>query len=462
MPANRNVYFEVLDQDHLEIQRMRSVICLKPGERRTCIGCHESRSTAPPNVFGTALHRDPSRPTPPPWGTQIVSFLRDVQPVLNDKCVGCHTHDRTANRVILTDDLTNQFCIGYEELVPYLSVANSFRWDQPDDVYPRPPYTYGSRASRLTELLRAGHHGVELSERQWQRLINWIDANAVYYDRYETGHYPNRQIFVGHVQEQIGDVHARRCAPCHGDGDGRHATWCMSINRHDVTLSRALRAPLARSAGGWQRCDGPLFADTEDPDYQRLLAALTSLHAALMERPREDLLSLQGTAVEHRRPQLPPPPPPRPPLSADLPGGDWLWLSDLPWQSADSGWTPNGDGLPRRDKDVENRPMQLGMRRVPKGLGTHAPSEIVYRLDGKYRRFFANVTAAEAGGTVVFRVFGDDKMLYDSGVVHGLREVRQIDVPLTGVAHLRLLVTDAGDGHTSDMANWAAARLERR
>ncbi len=48
VPANRNVYFEVLDADRLEIQRMRSVVCLKPGEQRSCIGCHEPRNLAPP------------------------------------------------------------------------------------------------------------------------------------------------------------------------------------------------------------------------------------------------------------------------------------------------------------------------------------------------------------------------------------------------------------------------------
>ena len=54
VPANRNVYFEVLDADRLEIQRMRSVVCLKPREQRSCIGCHEPRNLAPPDLIGRA------------------------------------------------------------------------------------------------------------------------------------------------------------------------------------------------------------------------------------------------------------------------------------------------------------------------------------------------------------------------------------------------------------------------
>ena len=461
VPADRNVYFEVLDEDHREIQRMRSVLCLKPGERRGCIGCHERRSMAPPATVASALYREPSRPVPPPWGTQIVSFLRDVQPVLNARCIACHTHDRMANRVILTDDLTDQFTVGYEELLPYLAVAISDRWDHPDDVFPRPPYTYGSKVSPLTKLLASGHHDVDLSGDDWQRLVNWIDTNGCYYDRYEHFCGPKRQIFTGSVRKALDGVYSRRCATCHGHGDGRHDTWWLSLNRHEVKRSRALAAPLARSAGGWGRCVPPVFADGDDPDYRAMLAAFTSLHDTLAARPRADLLSIRGTEAERQRVELPAPPPPRAPAVADLPEGDWVYLSDLAWESGRSGWTRNKDGLPRRDKDVQDRPLRLGMRRYTKGLGTHAPSEIVYRLEGGYARFFAQVGGAESGGTVVFQVFGDDKKLVDTGTMHGMRGVKTIDLAVAGVRRLKLVVTDAGDNYFADMANWAGARLLR-
>jgi hypothetical protein len=124
-----------------------------------------------------------------------------------------------------------------------------------------------------------------------------------------------------------------------------------------------------------------------------------------------------------------------------------------------SGWTPNQDGLPRRDKDVAEQPLRLGLRMYAKGIGTHAPSEIAYALDGKYARFHAEVGGAEARGTVVFQVFGDDEPLAETGLMHGLREVTTIDVSVEGVDRLRLVVTDGGDDYHCDMANWASARL---
>jgi hypothetical protein len=468
VPANRNVYFEVLDAQKREIQRMRSVVCLKPNEVRGCIGCHERRNMAPPGRLPTAMLRRADHLQPPPWGTEILSFLRDVQPVLNAQCVRCHTHDRIANRVILTDDLTDQFTVGYQELLGYLSVANAMRWDNPDDVYAQPPYTYGSKTSPLAKILDAGHYDVELSAEQSDRLMQWIDANGAYYDRYEHAYGPKRQIFTGGVRKTLDDVYERRCATCHGHGDGSFGTWWLSLNRRDVTQSRALAAPLARpasasdssaeSAAGWGRCRPAVFADTTDPDYRALLAAFTALLEQLQHKPRADLASIRGTEAERQAVSLPPPPPPSLPDPAEA-DGDWVYLSNLAWESARAGWTRNGDGLPRRDRDVLDEPLKLGLRRYARGIGTHAPSEIVYNLDGQYARLVATVGGAEARGTVVFQVFGDGGLLAETGLMHGLRDIRPIDVPLKGVRRLRLVVSDGGDNYFSDMANWADARL---
>ena len=463
VPADRNVYFEALEADQREIQRMRSVVCLKPGETRSCIGCHEGAQTVAPSTLDrpvrSALRRPASRPVPPPWGTRTLSFLRDVQPMLNAKCVSCHTFDRAANKVILTDDLTDQFTVGYEELLPYLSVASAKRWDNPEDVQARPPYTYGSKISRLCTLLAAGHHGVTLTDDERLRLVNWVDANGVYYDRYESA-YPDRHIFTGSTLKTMASVFERRCASCHGRGDTKFDSWALSLNRRELRQSRMLAAPLASAAGGWGRCDGTVFADANDPDYRALLAALGGLSKTLRQHPREDLISIAGTPAEGQPVEFPAPPPRRR-VESEAAEAGWVYLSDLPWESAGAGWTRSGDGLPQRDLDVENQSLRLGARRFRKGVGTHAPSEIVYRLDGKYDRFRAEVGGAEAGGTVVFELHGNGRQLYRSGLMHGRKEVEVVDVSIAGVSRLRLVVSDGGDGIGSDMANWAGARLHQ-
>ena len=72
---------------------MRSFVSFHPGEVRGCTGCHETRAAAPgsvPSGLPLALRRGASAPVPPPWGTQVVSFLRDIQPVLDRHCASCH------------------------------------------------------------------------------------------------------------------------------------------------------------------------------------------------------------------------------------------------------------------------------------------------------------------------------------------------------------------------------------
>ena len=461
VPANRNVYFEVLDKNQLEIQRMRSVVCLKPGERRSCVGCHESPYQTAFNKPVAALRRPPSQPTPPPWGSSIFSFLRDVQPVLNARCVPCHTYDRPQNGIILTDDLTDRFTIAYEELLPFVKVANAMRWDQPEDVLAQPPYTYGSKSSRLIQILDQGHHEVRLSPEERLRLVNWVDANAVYYDRYESAYGDLRSIFSGSTAKTLSGVYTRRCASCHGDGDGRADTWWLTINRRDISLNRALKAPLARPAGGWGRCEGTVFANTDDADYQTLRSAFSRLQDRLARQPREDLASIKNTAAERQKVNYPAPPSPRVALPSQPADGNWAYLTELPWHKATSGWTPNGDGLPRKDRDVENHPLRILNRTYRRGIGTHAPSDLRFRLDGAYDRFCCQIGAVESPGTVVFQIYTDDKLVFESAVLRGPSDAKSVDIPVSGAHLLRLQVTDAGDGITGDMANWADAKLRR-
>ena len=45
-PPGRALYFEALDADGREVQRMRTFVQAAPGVTRTCIGCHEDKKSA--------------------------------------------------------------------------------------------------------------------------------------------------------------------------------------------------------------------------------------------------------------------------------------------------------------------------------------------------------------------------------------------------------------------------------
>ena len=97
------------------------------------------------------------------------------------------------------------------------------------------------------------------------------------------------------------------------------------------------------------------------------------------------------------------------------------------------------------------------------GLGHHANGEIVVDLAGQFQTFQADVGIQWQGGqdaaSVIFRVFVDDKKVFDSGVMREGDAARPIKIPVLGADELTLVAKDAGDGITCDCANWADARL---
>jgi hypothetical protein len=50
-----------------------------------------------------------------------------------------------------------------------------------------------------------------------------------------------------------------------------------------------LLAPLAREAGGTQKCGRAVFASPADPDYQKIVRTFDPVRALLKERPRADM-----------------------------------------------------------------------------------------------------------------------------------------------------------------------------
>ena len=105
MPAGKTLYFQALDANFNEVQRMRSVMQMQPDETRSCTGCHENRlSTGAARGLSTALSRPASKLQPPPWGAGPFAYEKVVQPVFNARCVSCHNAD-TLNKINLSATL---------------------------------------------------------------------------------------------------------------------------------------------------------------------------------------------------------------------------------------------------------------------------------------------------------------------------------------------------------------------
>lgn len=146
---------------------------------------------------------------------------------------------------------------------------------------------------------------------------------------------------------------------------------------------------------------------------------------------------------------------PAPPLAlADI-AGNQVFLSDVAWTDAKTGW-----GQPARNHcwfDESNQTgvlLLLGGQFFDKGLYAHSPSRYTFALDGKWRSFTATVglrDGAQEQGSAVFTVRGDGRELYRSPMLRvGARADVKIDV--AGVKRIELL-TEGGEGHPHN--SWA-------
>jgi hypothetical protein len=215
VPVGQSLYFQLLDENQRAMQTMRSFTGAMPGEARGCVGCHETRSTAPPQGPGLALHRPPTPVTPPPWGSESIGYERFAQPVLDHYCGECHQGQGSARSVL---DLTLR--PGWDVFKePYLTLVGSALWvaggqnigsvalprpdapgygiaapipvymlgaryddhNDPAALATLPPMRYLSYGSRLIELAGSGrHYGVRADPLSLLHLTVWVDANSPY------------------------------------------------------------------------------------------------------------------------------------------------------------------------------------------------------------------------------------------------------------------------------------------
>jgi len=177
-PAGKVLYFQALDEDLNEIQRMRSVVQLQPGEKRSCIGCHESRHAAPANELPLAFKRPARTLDPPPWGAGPFDYQKAVQPVLDRHCVRCHdaSHKRKIN---LTGDLDgDKVPHSYRTLVSQGWVHYLDYGYNSGGTEKRDPLTFGTLKSKLWAVLDAGHNKVKLSRDEMRAIKCWTDLNC--------------------------------------------------------------------------------------------------------------------------------------------------------------------------------------------------------------------------------------------------------------------------------------------
>jgi formylglycine-generating enzyme required for sulfatase activity len=201
VPANTPLSVQPLDDENKAIQLMRSWFTAMPGETVSCVGCHE-KSNHIPTLHKRIASTRPTAKIDLWYGpSRGLDFERDVQPVLDQYCAGCHNGtdqampDLRAERYAknyqgrqLTRLAANRlhpvvrtalggtkvkYTPAYEALIPYIRRVNI-----EDHVGLLVPGEYHADTSELIQMLSKGHHNVQLDKEAWDRLVTWIDLNG--------------------------------------------------------------------------------------------------------------------------------------------------------------------------------------------------------------------------------------------------------------------------------------------
>jgi 2',3'-cyclic-nucleotide 2'-phosphodiesterase (5'-nucleotidase family) len=122
----------------------------------------------------------------------------------------------------------------------------------------------------------------------------------------------------------------------------------------------------------------------------------------------------------------------------------------------------------QRDRSYEASSIALTVnghtQTFAKGLGTHAPADVWYNIEGRGFELFESYVGINAiskpnAGDVIFRVYADDVLIYESRATGpGRNEAQRFSLPIAGVKILHLQA-DPNGSDNSDHADWGDAKL---
>jgi len=265
VPSGRAVYLQALDAEGRLVQSMRTFIQASPGRTRSCIGCHESKASAPERsaVGRSALLHPPRQIQDESWGSGFVDFPSMIQPILDRHCVGCHGgKEGIAAGMDLSGGWTEHFSISYENLVSrretqltayWISGIDCMNGTAPWSSQLFAPRSHGSGAAPLADILVSGHGGriPNLTRPERDLIMAWIDTNGLFHGNWDYTDHGYTLMNWGQTKKLlVSEMKAGGCMECHGAKDRPIYFENDWINLRDPEMSRLLRAPLADKSSG--------------------------------------------------------------------------------------------------------------------------------------------------------------------------------------------------------------------
>jgi len=135
------------------------------------------------------------------------------------------------------------------------------------------PYDYYAHAGRLAQMLRAGHpdeHGkarVQLDAESFDRIVQWLDLNAIFYGDYSWNkaewrkpHPEGEKQLRAYIVEVFGNAEMNLAGQ----------PFETLVNVSLPSQSRILLGPLSKGAGGWATIGSGRWRSKQSPQFRRM------------------------------------------------------------------------------------------------------------------------------------------------------------------------------------------------
>ncbi|MBF0432553.1 MAG: hypothetical protein HQK83_14810 [Fibrobacteria bacterium] len=174
-PVNKTLSFQLLDQNGIMVNGMRTDTYVHQGEKMTCVGCHESKWEAIPVLpQPKAMRRAPSKIQPEVGGVEPINFYRLVKPVFDLHCTPCHIEKRKGPD--MSHASLKPYAAFYSSGEPGWRSLQLFRVGG-SRTDPGKSGTYGAPLYK-GGYLTSSHYNVSISAEELRRITTWLDNNS--------------------------------------------------------------------------------------------------------------------------------------------------------------------------------------------------------------------------------------------------------------------------------------------
>ncbi len=294
VPADTSLTLHVVDENRRSFKVKENWLQVRPGENKTCNGCHSPRRGDPQRLAteSIALNRTASSLSPP--NIPVIDFVRDIQSIFDAKCISCHVTQAglsgPAGDLDLTQDLSGAgFIMSYDQLVDNMNGSGLVRVGESRQSHLIERLFHEElRAEKDIPVLDSNNHAAMLTSDEREIIVEWVDLGAQF-----TNEAIMTQMARGNLDETVFEadilpIMTARCGSCHvADGDSDFVLTGSAEGDFGAVAARTnITTPensllLLKATGGLPMGPptqpvSPSPLSTADADYTTILNWITS------------------------------------------------------------------------------------------------------------------------------------------------------------------------------------------